>query len=386
MARDRKPGAGKSRLKVGALSPSPFFPKKTAILCLLFCIPFSEAFSQDSTAQEGGMDPDLFAVPLVFYTPETRWGFGAAGMMNLELTEGGEKASSLGIGGAYTLFDQILLQVPYELFLQNDRYWLQGELGYYDYYYEFYGIGNRTARSRKESFTAEYPRLRFTGLYRWSEHFYAGLRYIFDRYRLSDLEEAKTLQRGKIAGSDGGRNSGIGVRFHYDTRKNVLYPKNGVLMQGHVLWSASGTGSSFDYRNEELDLRVYREFGNGHILAAQVFTRSFFGTAPFNESALLGGPKRMRGYYKGRFRDDHFGTVQLEYRKMIFWRIGAVAFGGLGKVAPRRVDLFQGYHHPSYGGGLRFRISEERGMNLRLDIAFGDQAGAEYYVTYREAF
>lgn len=307
-------------------------------------------------------------------------------MVNLELSEGTDKASSFGIGGAYTLFDQILLQVPYEFFLDGDRYWLEGELGYYDYYYEFYGIGNRTPLGRKETFTARYPRLRLTALRRWSDHFYAGIRYLFDDYSLTDLDDGGIIQSGRVVGSDGGTNSGIGFRLHYDSRDNVLYPKKGLLLQGHVLWSSDLIGSSFSYRNEELDLRAYKEIGNEHVLGAQLFIRSFFGHPPFNEMALLGGPKRMRGYYKGRFRDEHFGMLQLEYRKMIVWRIGAVAFGGLGKVASERRDLFQGYYHPSYGGGIRFRIDEERGMNLRLDVAFGDQEGAEYYVTYREAF
>lgn len=332
------------------------------------------------------MDPNFFVVPLVFYTPETRWGFGAAGNVNLELSERADKASSMSLGGAYTLFDQILIQVPYELFLGDDRYWLKGELGYYDYYYELYGIGNQTPSSVKETFTARYPRLRLTGLRRWGEHFYAGIRYILDDYHLTDIQNGGLIQNEQVTGSSGGINSGIGIRLHYDSRDKVLYPKEGVLLQGHVLWSDSWTASSFKYRNEEIDLRAYQEFGKGHVIGAQFFMRSFFGAPPFNEMALLGGAKRMRGYYKGRFRDEHFGMLQVEYRKMIVWRIGAVAFGGLGKVAAQRAGLFSGYYHPSYGGGIRFRIDKERGMNLRLDVAFGDQRGPEYYVTYREAF
>jgi outer membrane protein assembly factor BamA len=364
-----------------------FHDPKKLLLLVLFTSSFfrAEAWNPSDTTNKGG-DPNFFAIPLVFFTPETRWGFGAAGMMNVELSEGTDKASSFGIGGAYTLFDQTLLQVPYELFLQGDRYWLQGELGYYDYYYEFYGTGNRTPFSNKETFTARYPRLRLTGLRRWTEHFYAGIRYLFDDYRLTDIDDGGKIQRDRVTGSDGGINSGLGLRLHYDTRDQVQYPKKGVLLQGHVLWGSEWLGSSFSYRNEELDLRAYKEFGKGHVIGAQLFLRSFFGAPPFNESALLGGPKRMRGYYKGRFRDDHYGMMQVEYRKMIVWRIGAVAFGGFGKVAPERSGLFRGYYHPSYGGGLRFRIDEERGMNLRLDVAFGDQEGAEYYVTYREAF
>jgi outer membrane protein assembly factor BamA len=356
------------------------------LLLLLFFFlqtPLARASKSDSTERS---EPDLFAIPLVFYTPETRWGFGAAGTMNFEIGRESEKASSLSLGGAYTLFDQILLQVPYELFLKGDRYWLEGELGYYDYYYEFYGIGNRTKPSRKETFTARYPRIRFTGLRRWNEELYAGIRYIYDDFRISERKGNGPLQQKEVPGAEGVRISGIGVRVHYDERDRVNYPTEGYLLQGHVLWSGEWTGSELNYRNEELDLRAYHDLGQGHILAGQIFMRSFHGTAPFNEMALLGGPKRMRGYYKGRFRDEHFGTAQLEYRKMLVWRIGVAAFGGFGKVAPERAGLFEGKYHPSYGGGLRLTIDQERMVNLRADIAFGDQEGAQYYLTYREAF
>jgi len=37
------------------------------------------------------------------------------------------------------------------------------------------------------------------------------------------------------------------------------------------------------------------------------------------------------------------------------------------------------------GGGVRFRIDEERKLNIRLDVGVGD-GGAQYYFTIGEAF
>ncbi|MEN0004414.1 MAG: hypothetical protein AAF798_09730 [Bacteroidota bacterium] len=87
---------------------------------------------------------NFFAVPLVFLTPETSWGFGAASVLSFKLpSQAAEhRPSQLQLGGAYTLNDQILLYLPFQFFAKQDRYNIYGELGYYRYNYFYYGIGN----------------------------------------------------------------------------------------------------------------------------------------------------------------------------------------------------------------------------------------------------
>lgn len=60
-------------------------------------------------------------------------------------------------------------------------------------------------------------------------------------------------------------------------------------------------------------------------------------TAPFNALSLLGGSRRLRGYYEGRYRDQNSALVQAELRVDVFKRLGAVVFGGVGALqrAPR---------------------------------------------------
>ncbi len=42
---------------------------------------------------------------------------------------------------------------------------------------------------------------------------------------------------------------------------------------------------------------------------------------------LLGSDERMRGYYRGRYRDKKVVSGQLEYRRQLTWRHGIVASG-----------------------------------------------------------
>jgi hemolysin activation/secretion protein len=123
-----------------------------------------------------------------------------------------------------------------------------------------------------------------------------------------------------------------------------------------------------------------------HILAMELFANFVRGDAPIKELAELGGPRIMRGYYRGRFRDNYVTAFQAEYRMPVYKRIGIVAFAGLGKVYnPSELNL-DGLHY-SYGGGLRYKINKREKLNLRIDYARGDPHYLGYfYLGFAESF
>ncbi len=45
--------------------------------------------------------------------------------------------------------------------------------------------------------------------------------------------------------------------------------------------------------------------------------------------SLLGGTRRMRGYYEARFRDQNAALLQSELRFDVYKRLGAVANGAV---------------------------------------------------------
>jgi hypothetical protein len=93
----------------------------------------------------------------------------------------------------------------------------------------------------------------------------------------------------------------------------------------------------------------------------------------------------MRGYYGGRFTDKCLMAYQAEYRRLLFWRIGIVAFAATGEVAPvpGQFDI-DGLHY-AYGGGLRFMLSKTEKLNLRIDYGIAPHSNA-FTVQLREAF
>ena len=103
----------------------------------------------------------LAVYPLVFYFPETRLGFGGAGV--LQYYPGKVKSSrpsAWQVGAAYTLNKQVLTYAFYQYFLNENRLELFGELGYYDYFYFYYGIGNETLFDEEETYFVRFPRFR----------------------------------------------------------------------------------------------------------------------------------------------------------------------------------------------------------------------------------
>ena len=76
---------------------------------------------------------------------------------------------------------------------------------------------------------------------------------------------------------------------------------------------------------------------------------------------------------------------QGEYRVPLFWRIGAVAFGGIAAVANEFSEFRLESIKPSYGGGIRFALDEDDKINIRLDMGFGQNTNG-FYLTIGEAF
>ena len=286
---------------------------------------------------------------------------------------------------AYTLQKQLLLYFPFTLFVNNSDYYSYGEVGYYRYVYQFFGIGNTVDPDFKEAYSVNFPRIRLTALKRVHPKWYLGLRYWFENFTITEVDSAGMLTEGTITGSQGGINSGPGLVALYDTRDNVFFSSDGWYVETLLQRNASWTGSDFNYTTFSVDASTFVQTGWDHIVALNAYGVTQLGAPPFNQMALLGGSKRMRGYFEGRFRDRTMLTVQAAYRAMLFWRIGAVAFASYGGVAPNLSEVrFQDFHY-TVGGGLRFVLDQKKKINIRFDVGFGKNTSG-YYLTIGEAF
>jgi len=328
----------------------------------------------------------LAAVPVVFYTPETRFGFGATGLcfFNFKNDSAFAPRSTVNLGFAYTQNKQVLSGIPFNLFLKNRSWQLYGEIAYNKFFYNFYGVGNRQSPDFVERYGVEFPRIRITCLKKLAPHFYAGLRYAFDKFSLFKLDTTGQLIKGSIPGSKGGYVSGAGVVALYDNRDNVFYPSKGIWTELVVYHDDPATGSSFQYTRVAFDFCKYFSYKE-NILALNAYSIYSDSDVPFFQMGILGGQKKMRGFYEGRYRDNNVMIFQAEYRRHLIWALGFTVFGSVGQVA-HRYDQFntQDWRY-TYGAGLRLTLDKTQKMNLRIDVAVGNKKILPYF-TVGEAF
>ena len=352
--------------------------KMKSLPVLLLCA-FSAAVRAQSPAP-----PDttlrLFGVPLVFYSPDTRWGFGAAGIVTFR---GQPQRSSVTFSLAYTQRKQWLLWFPYQIFSRRGQWRAYGEVGFYRYLYQYFGVGNRYPFGYIETYTARYPRFRVNVLRRLTDRHSAGFRYWLDDYRIVEKEARGEIAEGKILGAEGGFSSAAGPVWLYDSRDNPFYPRKGWLVEGTVYGEHRLTGSDFAYLRSSLDGAGYFPVGPRHVLVVQAVAQFTAGGSPFFSLPQIGGTRLLRGYPAGKFRDRHLLLAQAEWRFALLWRLKGAAFAGAGSVFGSPGEVLR--WRPNGGAGIRFEVDRKQHIHFRADYGFGDGVSG-FYLTVGEAF
>ena len=362
-------------------------------IVLLFTFRLFGQEAQDSTTEKRNT---ILPLPVVFYLPETRWAVGATVNYNFRLKSESDTSlpSQVLAGFAVTQEKQLLLYAPFTLYWNEAKSYSFGEVGFYKYFYNYYGVGSDSKEENSERFTVDYPRIRANVLFKapwvkeWSSdhRVYIGGQYWFENYKVKATEEGGELGSGNITGgASGGFVSGYGAITIADFRDAIYYPTKGQYLETSFHYNPRALGSDFEYARFRYDHRFYHQFKWKHVFAANVFLDHTMGDPPFHLMGLLGGTRRLRGWYEGRFRDKTAGVIQGEYRMELPYRFGLVAFAGTGTVASSIEGLFPSKWHPSYGGGLRFKLNKEEHLNLRLDVGFTPE-GSGFYFTFGEAF
>ncbi len=353
----------------------------SAVTVFLFTI---NVFSQDSSRKN--KPRRLSAFPVVFYSPETSVAVGgfAAYTFRNKKDSVQRYPSQIQFGAAYTFNKQLLLFAPFRIYTRNSKFAAYGEAGYYKYSYFFFGIGNEQPSDYKELYKVNYPRIRVNLLRRINPYLYAGVRYWLEDYKIIETEPGKQLASGIIAGSKRSFISGIGPALNYDTRDNIFFAGSGLFVDAGMHFYGNATGSNYQYNRYTIDASTFLSTKRKNVWAFNLYADMVSGNAPFSQLALLGGNKKMRGFYEGRYRDKNLLALGTEYRFKIYKRFGGTVFANTGAVNDQLKNIVHKVR-TSYGAGLRFALNPAEKLNLRLDAGFGKNSTA-FYFTIGEAF
>lgn len=353
-------------------------------IILSFCVsvPFLNAQWNDDEDER-----ILLAFPYAFYTPETRLGFGINGLFAFPLHQGDSLTpiSQVQLGAAYTLNKQFIATLPFQFFLKDRKHSLYGELTYNRFFYRFFGIGASQPAKVDEQYEVIFPRIRVHYLRRLSASWFVGARYWFEHQRILDTAPGGQLEGTTITGARGGFAAGPGAVLLFDTRDNLFSSRKGAFAELSFHHQSRFTGSDFAFDRWRIDLRKFVPLHRSHTLAGMILLEQLSGNVPFFQLSSLGNEKRLRGYYEGYFRDTSMLLSQAEWRFAIWKNLGAAAFGSAAWMNK----------NPSYyaldeviwtaGAGLRYQLSEQNRVTLRLDYAIGAYSDAVYF-TVGEAF
>ncbi|NMM47602.1 BamA/TamA family outer membrane protein [Marinigracilibium pacificum] len=330
---------------------------------------------------------EFVALPVVFSTPETGFGFGGGGQIFIPGQSNiyNNRLSNMLFTAIYTTNKQFILDLKPQLYFGKGNYFFDMAYKFKIYPNQFWGIGPNTPESNEESYDMTSHEFRIALLKRLPPNLNFGFEYIYQNHNVTEVEEGGILDQRKVLGYDKAVISGLGVIFNLDSRDDVSSPFSGHYLQMSARFSSEVFGATTGFNKIITDLRTYFPLNDRSILAAQFYSENTFGEVPFQGASWYGGGDRARGYFKGRFIENQMYVIQAEYRLRFHQRWTVAGFGLVGEVAQYSREFFSSLK-PAVGGGIRFKIKKDQSTVVRLDVGVGKEQGANIYFGVNEAF
>ena len=351
-------------------------------LCIVLCASCSSVFGAENKAF--WHDWPCIGAPIVNYSPETDWVFGAGVQGYLYMPSDTVHRSTLVFDGAYSLHQQWYVHTSGNLYFGGKipvRLRFRG--GYRDYPDVFYPRGNQMAHGRSGAVVVETQRINFyvEPAIRVSEHWYVGPVVDFLYETTSQTDSVMQL--------------GIGLVAQYDTRNVLFYPSQGLFFMAGIVYYTPLAGRSCQMAMLHTDLRQYLHFGREFIFAWQFRTQwvlaAHAADIPYMLLPTLGGQDLVRGVRTSMFRDNAMMALQAEVRIPIWRMVRCCVFAGIGDVYNTN-NWVWATPKVGYGLGLRVGINRDK-VNIRLDVArsniykeWNTWQSYSFYLTATEAF
>lgn len=329
----------------------------------------------------------LIAIPVVFSTPETGFGFGGGGQMFLtsEKNRFRSRISNITVTGIYTANSQIIIEATPQLYFGSGDYNLEAKYEFRVFPNSFWGLGNDTPESNKEAYDMTSHKFYVDFLKRLPPNLNFGLRFNFENHEVTEVEEGGILASGEIEGSDRAVIVGLGAIFNLDSRDQIEDPGKGYFVKFSAQFSSENFGSTHGFNRYITDLRAYHPISEKSLVAARIYLENNFGDVPFQSKSWFGGAKVARGYFQGRFIDDQMYVITAEYRYRFLPRWGLAAYGLMGEVSNLNQDFFTNPKF-SVGGGIRFKLLKSQNTLVRLDVGIGEDGSNGFYFGVNQAF
>lgn len=333
--------------------------------------------------------PRLLFYPTIGFSPETRWEFGASGLVVFHYNNDTNlRLSEISAFGFYTEMKQLGLWIDHAIYGKDNQILILGKMRFQNYPLLYYGIGNNISNKPLAVVPANYYNVRERFVYRLNGNLFAGLEMDYQQLAQPEFDWHEHVHRHDSAlptGANGSKNLGLGVGVLWDSRHNILNVREGFLAEVAFLHYGKIFSESFPMNTLFLDGRYFHAVKKNQVLALQVVGQFSSGNVPFNQLSLMGGEMIMRGHYLGKYRDKQYVAAQAEYRFLPFGfskRLGGAVFASAGAVS----SSFPTQNYKIAGGaGLRYLLFPKKDIFTRIDVGF-EKEGYGIYFFIGEAF
>lgn len=324
--------------------------------------------------------------PVVFFLPETSLGFGGTSITTWRnLNDSPDvRPSQWLFGAAYTLKNQILLYNPYEIYWNNEQNRLQGEVGFYKYFFNYFGVGAKTDQADLEMFDVVFPRVNVLYSNQIKEDVFVGGGFYFDYFDIRSIKEGGLLDRNRPTGVEGGVKWNAALTFRQDKRDNILSPSTGYLLDLTIQHSIV---PNYRYSRVDFITNKFIPIKPKWVWANDLWVAATLGDPPFFDMPYISTPKRARGFNDRRFINRNLVSAQSELRYPIYKRFRGTGFIS-ATTLPDSWDTFNLDDYPvriGYGLGLRYELDPLEKTRIRVDVARA-MGTFNFYLTVNEAF
>lgn len=360
---------------------------------------YKDLFTFHPNKKRASVDSTLYAskfivAPVVSFSPETSLAFGAGAKYLFKFEGSGDetRTSNMPMSLRYTLNNQFILFSGFEIFTNQEKWVITGNIFFQNFPQLYYGIGRDTSKKNEELFNffqaLVEPILQKQVLF---DHFFVGGGLRYNQIFNVDIYKTGLLDTQRPLGYNGSRSVGTEFAMLYDSRNNILNANRGWFLEFTHGFYGKSLGSTQNFELTRFDLRYFLSLSKqkdsySNILGFQLKGHFSNGDVPIAELASFGGDKILRGYRKGRYLERHLIAAQVEYRKQFKnTRWGAVVFVGGGDLTDKLNSFKLKNIRPNGGFGLRFLLDKEENLNVRADLGIGNEK-KNIYINLSEAF
>lgn len=339
------------------------------------------ADSNEDKTQTKKLDFSIIGGP--HYSSDIKLGIGivAAGLYRVDRKDMSIPPSTVSLFGDVTTSGFYLLGINGNTLFKGAKYRLDFSTYFFSFPSAFWGIGfNKATYGQPGSYKRLQNQVKLDFSYRLAKNFYAGVNVSFNY-----IEGQKFTDISLLQGQDKMTiNVGAGVFLVYDSRDFIPSPHKGIFLKLDQRFYPTFMGNKANFTRTEFTGDIYTQLWKGGVLAYDLHAMFHSGSTPWTMLALMGGSKRMRGYYEGRYRDVNMIETQLELRQKIYGRSGIAVWVGAGNVFPSFQKFSWAQTLPNYGIGYRWEFKKR--VNVRLDYGFGKKGQNGFLFSINEAF